>query len=715
MNWIFLHSLVLALFLAGCNAKVGDMVDKVAQREAAQVQESCDRGECPCESPVGSIAHGSKVTVYSKDTASCTESCGTFAQELTCKNGKFDKELVGLSFTCETQDCPICFLGENRINNGESITTYSKDTVGCRESCDDFKQVRTCRSGSLSGTAEFNQVSCKRRSCSCPLPDGSGAVSLDGYMKLYSAERAACGSRCEANYAFNRQCVSTDNEQTFHFTGGDEFRYRSCEEATNCFCTLPNGLGILPHGQTRVISKTESVACGLSCSTQENIEVRCVNGALKNNTNLSQTIDFTATQFSGYKYRCTEESCVTCAVPGTDTLVPHGSTYPFAKSSSVGCSAQCEYKDRLCNNGTFEGDTSFAAASCAKRPCTCRVGGPGGNEIPVGSSWTFYSAAKAACGSNCVNISESRQCTERQSGSTFTYDFAGTPSFSFSSCEEATGCACALPNGLGNIVDGKTITLSSQATVACGTTCDQIPSLDVKCSNGILVHPNDNSVVDTQAPSFAYKYFCLQSNCASCTLPGYGTIPNGNHITLYDKDVMVCGDIPELHTFEFSCQNNVLIRNGNPFVPSPTANWYTSYSTNCPGCPRPGGGYIANDSSLVMYKWAGSVVNGCGRGCKSTQRKCENGILLGDPSYDMASCDNSCTTEGGGAPPRACLLPWQNTYVTPDAEIPVWRKKTVACGDSCQNYMKLAKCDMKTGTFKLPFEYIYQSCTEVCP
>ena len=120
-----------------------------------------------------------------------------------------------------------------------------------------------------------------------------------------------------------------------------------------------------------------------------------------------------------------------------------------------------------------------------------------------------------------------------------------------------------------------------------------------------------------------------------------------------------------------------------------------------------------------MISGSGNVVNECGQGCKSAVRKClDDGTWEGDDQYfvdfTLQACPNDCSDEGGGAPPRVCLLPWQNSYVTPDSVVPMWKKKTVGCGESCQDHFKLGRCEMSTGTFDAGFEYIYPSCTQVC-
>ncbi len=721
-SFLTTSGLLALLFFSGCMTKVKEKSDAVQKNQTILSKQSCDKGQCPCDTPVGSVAHGSKIMVYAKDTVTCKEGCGKYSEELTCNNGLFDKELTGKFFKCEVQECPSCSLGQNLILSGETVEVYKSDMVGCTDSCETLKQLRTCNSGVLSGSDEYKFFSCNRKPCRCALPDNSAFISLNGTIKLYGIEKSTCGKTCETDFAQVRTCISrtTAGVEEFVLDGSSTNRFRTCSEATNCFCTLPNGLGVLAHGQSRTISTAQTVACGETCNAKPSVSVTCDNGQFRNVANLTQVVDFSTPVFSGHKYQCSVEACVSCKVPGTSISILHGNNHRFAKESSAGCGMSCDFKDRACTNGVFAGDITYAAASCNKRPCLCNVSDRPGIQIPVGDRTTFYRSTIAACGQTCAQIAQEKTCSEVvQPDGSYQYEFVGDSTHNSGQCTEATGCSCGLPNALGTIEDGKTVILVNQPSVSCGTRCDEIPSISLKCSNGFLVRTTDGSTVDTSPSDFPYQYYCHQSSCSGCSLPGYGSLPNNTSRTLYDKDKIGCGDQPEIHTFDFKCENGGLLQNGIPYSAANDSaappQWFESYILDCPGCPLPWGGSIPEGSKIKGYKYFGTVVNNCGRGCKVSERLCKNGVLQGDVSYNLKECNNSCTLEGGGAPPRVCLLRWQNSFVTPDAQIPMWNKRSVGCGDSCQNHFQLSRCKMERGNFDVPSEYIYPSCTEVCP
>ncbi len=737
---IKLLTLIAVMWLVvGCESEVTDSTDILSQRVETQERELCQIGKCSCDTPLGNIAHGSKVTSYSRDRVECNEGCGRYAQELVCENGVLHSELPGgalgpkadlstKTFKCTVNECPSCRLGDNLILSGESIITYSTQEVGCRDSCEDVKQIRTCVLGVLSGTNTFQHTSCERKVCRCPLPDQSGYVSLDGQVDLYPSETPACGTTCAATKQ-TRTCEmqgSAPNE-IFELSGNAANIYRSCTNPSNCTCTLPGGMGILTHTETRQIWNTATAACGETCAGKPNVIVRCDNGTLKNNAN-NQVINLNSATYAGYRHQCQAQACISCPLPApmAGTNIPHGQTHTFYRNLDVGCSADCEPRVRTCQNGSFDtisGAGAFNAPQCARRVCRCPVPNNPGVTVTVGNTWNFFSLGQAACGTNCSDIDVVRTCREVASATTpttYTYAFDGNNStHPFGACSPPSGCSCALPGTLGQISNGTTERLTSVSQLACGQSCESSPSVLARCDNGVLVNSANSNPLDTTNPTFPFKYRCSQAPCSDCPLLGYGTIRNNDSIRLYSRSEMGCADDPDLLSFNFACVNGELQRNGiayNPANdPSRPEQWFTTYTYNCPGCPLPWGGQIGEGMSVNAYKYSGTVLNGCGRGCKKEERLCKSGVLQGDASYDKASCDNTCDTEGGGAPPRLCLLRWQNSYVTPDAEIPVYSKKVVGCNDSCQNYFLLSRCNMTTGIFEAPSEYIYPTCKEVCP
>jgi hypothetical protein len=719
-----LQIIFAALLLAACDTTVLDQSDRQLARLSLDKDKACAQERCPCDTPLGSIEHGSKIRVYDRSEVQCTEGCAKYSQELTCENGtlmtgKESANTEGKFFKCSVLECPACQLGNNLIRNNEIITAYDKKIVGCRESCEDFKQLRTCEMGILSGSDAFKELQCETKECRCELPDSSSYISLDGKVKLFSREQAVCGSTC-ANFEQERTCVAVGSgtSETFALNGSASFRFRECREAENCFCTLPNGLGVVEHGGTKRVWTAASVQCGQSCNSVSSVEVKCENGIFKNNANLTQTIDFTSAAYSPFRFECTVDSCVSCPIPGSSISVPHGTSRIFYRAATVACSQSCDARARTCMNGQFNGDTNYNATSCSRRRCTCDVPGQPGVTVPIGSTWKFHSASMAQCSQTCDQISTNKTCAEVESSGTYSYVFQGPSEFSFSSCNPPVNCSCALPGDLGAIEDKKTQTLTSLATVPCGKSCSEIPSVNVTCANGLLIRTDDQSIINPSDATYPYRYFCNQAVCQACPLPGYGSIPNNTSVTLYSKNVLTCADEPASLTFNFACENGRLVRNGNPYDPAADPNrppaWYTSYTVNCPGCELPWGGFVAEGGSVNAYKFFGTVINNCGRGCKMQQRSCTKGVLDGDPSFNLQACNNTCALEGGGAPPRVCLLRWQNSFVTPDAQIPIWKRKSVPCGESCQSHFSLARCEMSTGNFMAPLDYYYPSCTELC-
>lgn len=654
---------IFLLVLSSCKVTVNEQKADPADRKVnAVVKQACKDGKCPCDTPVGMINHGSKVAVYEKNTVSCLDTCGKYKKELTCENGKLSEDTNLLFFKCVVQDCPTCELDGNRILHGETIKAFSKKQADCAESCEDFSQVRKCNMGVLDGGSNFSFGSCQRKECRCELPDKTSFISFGGQQKFYSRTSltvAECGKTCDQHFSQIRTCgrAPTGTNPEFILSGSSAFQHLTCQNPQGCFCTLPNSLGILNHGAEKVISKQENAACGQKCDPSQAITVKCDNGKILNKANNQEVTFAVGTAFQDHKYFCSEAG--------------------------------------------------------ATRPCKCTL--TDGSQVAVGSKAPFYQKLVGDCGSTCSAISSQKTCTETKVGSSYQYSFQGDAAYAFDKCSEAVSCSCALPGTLGILPHGNKRKIYSKETVSCGESCVSF-SQEAKCITGVLKQSN-NETLDFDVATF--KFNCTQATCNSCPLPGWGTIDPGSPRILYPKDVMTCEDDPQILKRTFSCESGVLHRNGEPYEvnadPLKVAQWYSSYTTNCPGCPLPWGGILPEGKTINAFKNFGTVVNGCGRGCKVQERRCENGVLSGEAEYNLDKCNNTCNEEGGGAPPRLCLMRWQNTWVTPEAQVPMWSKKVVGCNDSCQNYFKLGTCKMLKGTFNVPFEYMYPSCTEVCP
>ncbi len=419
--------------------------------------------------------------------------------------------------------------------------------------------------------------------------------------------------------------------------------------------------------------------------------------------------------------KCAQNECP-CETPLGN--IAHNGIIDIYDVSEVQCGQSCEANKSsfVCVNsklypeslavGSRNPDTDYLVNkhyTCKAQECaSCLVGN---SIIKHGESAPFYSSSQLDCNQTCESVKQSRTCSNG--------DLDGDDLFINLTCEERD-CKCRLPDNSGYLSLDGTMTFFSKETVKCGESCDT-SKLDRKCiSSG-----SGATRTFSFNGSTTFKFqSCTEPSEASCycNLPNYGGIVNGAApIVLYTKSSIKCGEQIEPFSFEFKCENNVILRNGQTYDPtsdpkSASTFYYSSFRDNCTGCKTPWGKTIPIGSKVMAFQIVGQGAGTCGVGCKKQERTClESGVLDGSIDYDSELCTNLCSEEGGGAPPQVCLLPWQNSYVTPGAKIPMWKRNTVACGESCQTHYKLGTCMMDTGTFDAGIEYIHKSCTELCP
>lgn len=711
---------LLSGFLLSCTGQVSPPSNLGEQALSSTYKSQCANGECPCFTPVGTIKHGSKVTIYDSDSVACADSCQGHASEALCTNGKLSVDVTKTFFNCSVAACRSCPIGINLIRHGESASLFSQSIVDCSQSCEDVKGQRQCEDGTLAGDKAFQYSTCQPKVCHCLLPDNSGYITLGAKMDFFSTNKATCGHKC-AESLLSRNCTRTTSAGTdiFKIDGNASYKYTVCEEASRCSCPLPGSLGSLPDGGQIALSSTKQVKCGDTCKANYSLNAKCVNGDLLNMADNS-VVNVATTPFVNLG-SCTVTPCQGCKVNDT-VSIPHDGTYNFYNTASPNCGSACTSLARTCKDGAFVGDSTFNQLSCTLRSCQCTLPDNPGVKVSFGKTQDFYSTPFPSCGKTCNDIKQSLTCAENKAADgSYSYDFTNPAKLTNTTCFPPTNCDCVLPGNLGKIQDKVSVTLSSVASVSCGETCSQKPNLQVTCQNGAL-RDSAGNVADVNSASFQYKYQCTNAVCANCNLPGYGAILNNAKITLYKKASLECGDNIDLLSAEFTCESSVLKMNGQPYAtPATAATWFTSMANNCTGCPTPWGVTVSFGDKINFYKVSGTgnVQNACGKGCKVALRTCLkdgtfDGVASDFADFKLSACPNSCSQEGGGAPPRLCLLPWQNSFVTSDAQIPMWNKRVVGCGDSCQKHFKLGRCDMKTGTFDAGSDYLYPACSEVC-
>jgi hypothetical protein len=431
-----------------------------------------------------------------------------------------------------------------------------------------------------------------------------------------------------------------------------------------------------------------------------------------------------------------------------NNTVQSGFAIMMYSASSVSCLQSCSDIERpmICHNGVLWGtstgpspdgkDGLYTSSSCGNQECTCAI--PGGGAVSLNDSMTFYRSATGTCNALCsapANVA-TRTCVNAGTVPNPVPSFNGDSSAQYPSCSgpNADQCNCVLPDANKTIIPSG----SSQPlfTANVPSNCQVCSSYEttVYCDSGVLYNaPSNNPNRQVIPPNVLQTLIYLSCNDAAspdCRVNSI-CIANDTEKTLYDTATLTCGQ--SLSQFEavFGCQSAVPYENGSPYNPKndPHATqWTSSPPTNsCIGCTTPWGVTVNAGTSVTMY-YAQNAGNNCGNPCVSYQFVCNivnnQGVfqsgnstidadLVTSPSSFTQTCNSNCTQQGGGAPPRACLLPWQNSYVTPDAQIPMWNTRIAYCGDSCQNHFALGRCQLATGTFDAGTAYHYQACTEI--
>ncbi len=523
-------------------------------------------------------------------------------------------------------------------------------------------------------------------------------------------------------------CSSKVNAPQTEQANQVEMSYTQACAKGSCPCSSP--LGPIVDGGTALAYDTSQVTCGNTCQTHATT-LKCKNGVFDK--------DIKALSFS-----CQVNACKACTVGNNQ--VPHGFTVQMYNSSSVNCGRSCDDNKRalVCKDGSLLGtlagpsadgkDSQFSFSSCLPSACSCAI--PDGGTMTLGGTMKFYKSATGTCTTPCQDPSNTATKTCLQSGTPAApvYAFGGDPAFAKSSCLEKPQslCGCVLPDTNKTILPhGQAQDLFSSTAPKNCSSCDAF-KMTVYCDSGTLYNkPSTDTTRLVVVPSDLNSHSnlsCDPSKTPDCTINNL-CIADKTSQTLYGKATLSCSDMPADSQSLFVCNSKNLLRDGvaynaasDPFK----TTWQTSTPSNsCVGCAMPWGGAVSANSKVTMFKGSGSSSNSCGTGCKEYQFTCQasGSFTSGDSSIDAdfkanpktytQTCQNSCTQEGGGAPPRFCLLPWQNSYVSADSVIPMWNKKVVDYGDSCQNHYKLGRCQLNTGTFDAGIQYIYKSCTEL--
>lgn len=309
-----------------------------------------------------------------------------------------------------------------------------------------------------------------------------------------------------------------------------------------------------------------------------------------------------------------------CVNPFTNTPVESGTSIQFAKKSSQ-CGQSCKSVDRVCNNGTFEGETSFT-----ENPSTCQVSEP----CPATYAWVasdFGKCTGACDASNGKRNITNYICKKTSSGVTTTAsdtecitEVGTKPTGKTESCNVAPEDQTLNCLSCGSVPHNGTSTRWAQSPV-CGTACT---SETETCKNGVI-------------PPFGASYaYTSQSTCPVTTCYTY---------SWKTTDYGACSAV-QCGTQGVQTRNVTCVRNDGTTVSDSYCGETKPDATKacsaraCYSCKLPWGGTVTHKESIAAY--SSSSVN-CGASCTAQTRTCNDGQLSG--SFTNQSCSvNSCTT-----------------------------------------------------------------------
>ncbi len=312
------------------------------------------------------------------------------------------------------------------------------------------------------------------------------------------------------------------------------------------------------------------------------------------------------------------KACAHPFLPGAS--VAHGQTIEFAKPSAQ-CGVQCERQVRTCQNGTFDGDATFAQdpATCSATNCSsCKIQYPGDSAsytLAIGASVTRY-AKTQSCGGACE--SNSFTCTQAIANVGSTYSFpAGFTYTNANTCQTENQCAnrdCNLDSV--TVRHGESYSFFNSETVACGQSCS---SQSRTCNDGTLSGNSNYNKATCTVNSCTYTWSI--GNWSSCSATACGT--NGTRTR-----PVIC-----------KSNNGDTVSDSLCSSPKPTTSESCS-ARSCNSCTLDGV-TVNHNQSRAFYN-SSSVA--CGQTCSSQSRTCNDGTLGGNSNYNKASCSaNSCT------------------------------------------------------------------------
>lgn len=297
-----------------------------------------------CLLPDGvAIAHGVSPVLYKKSTVLFGQTCEPFGAVRTCNNGALSGNAEYVYSSCSVQNAGTCTViasstASTTLAHGTQKEFYSLETAPYTNTCNDYKQLRVCTDGHLSGADTYRYPSCKVNPARTCMLDNV-TVAHGGKFTFFSA-------RSNANCAgISLERICTDGT----LSGIGTFQYAVCALEGQKWCTLDNKY--TAHNATSTYYSTQKVPFGNSCS-QFSIQRGCVNGTL----NGSSAYGFAT---------CSSSEPASCTLDGK--TVAHGVSDVFYALTKPPAGESCAayQQTRYCNDGFLSGASTYSFKSCS--------------------------------------------------------------------------------------------------------------------------------------------------------------------------------------------------------------------------------------------------------------------------------------------------------------------------------------------------------------
>jgi len=333
-------------FGATCNPLIRTCNDGVLSGDPLYTFSACAPATTgqSCLLPDGTpIAHGNSPLLYKTSMVLFGQTCEPFGATRTCNNGALSGNAEYRFPVCSVPSAGPCVVtasstASTTIAHGAQKEFYSVENAPYTASCNDYKQLRVCTDGHISGGAAYKYASCKviaARTCTLD----NVTIAHGGKFTFFSARsNATC-----ANVSLERTC--TDGT----LSGIGTFQYAVCAPAGQRWCTLDNKY--TAHNATSTYYSQQTVPFGNACS-QFSIQRGCVDGTLNGS--------------SAYGFAmCASSEPASCTLDGKTIAHNTSDVFYMLTKPPAGESCAAYQQTRYCNDGFLSGSSNFSFKSCS--------------------------------------------------------------------------------------------------------------------------------------------------------------------------------------------------------------------------------------------------------------------------------------------------------------------------------------------------------------